>query len=87
VRRAESPAAIQFACPCGGDDELVGPQTAPSERHQEGKERPYIHSEVPLPQEIQEADPIGMKFAMCGDALVVLEFGDHETNTLHILTF
>jgi hypothetical protein len=102
------PAEIQFAsCPCGGDE--LGP-LAPKERQEQdsGKERPFIHSEVPLPQEIQEADPIGMKFAMCGDALVILEvshahtfntffrdlltsvrsqLGDHETNTLHILTF
>ena len=64
---ADGPAAIELAssCPCGG----IGQQTAQSQ----GKERPYIHSEVPLPQEIQEADPIGIKFAMCGDALVVLE--------------
>ncbi|KAN0135348.1 hypothetical protein V8E53_006913 [Lactarius tabidus] len=81
------PAAIQFAsCPCGGDE--LGPQsTEVPLAPKESKERPYIHSEVPLPQEIQEADPIGIKFAMCGDALVVLELGDHETNTLHILTF
>ncbi|KAI0296509.1 hypothetical protein B0F90DRAFT_1033799 [Multifurca ochricompacta] len=26
-----------------------------------------------LPREIQDADPVGLKFAMCGDALVVLE--------------
>jgi len=85
---ADSAAEIQFACPCGGDGSVddVGHSTtaavplSPSQR-------PYIHSEVPLPQEIQEADPIGIKFAMCGDALVVLELGDHETNTLHVLTF
>ena len=68
---ADGPAAIERAsCPCGGGEDLgLGSQTAPSQ----GKERPYIHSEVPLPQEIQEADPVGIKFAMCGDALVVLE--------------
>lgn len=74
----EGAAAIQFACPCGGDDgDELGHPTAvaplsPQSPHKETK-RPYVHSEVPLPQEIQEADPIGIKFAMCGDALVILE--------------
>jgi hypothetical protein len=71
----DGPAAIQLACPCGGGgggdstDSSHSTAVAP----QKGTERPYLHSEVPLPQEIQEADPIGIKFAMCGDALVVLE--------------
>jgi hypothetical protein len=73
-------AVLQFACSCGGS-------RATAEAPPSTSGWPYVLSEVPLPQEIQEADPIGIKFAMCGDALVVLELGDHETNRLHILTF
>jgi hypothetical protein len=50
----------------GGRDCGVG--SGPAEQQQ-----PYIHSEVLLPREIQEADPVGLKFLMCGDALVVFE--------------
>ncbi|KAI0295663.1 hypothetical protein B0F90DRAFT_1927449 [Multifurca ochricompacta] len=46
-----------------------------------------LSSEVLLPQEIQDADSVGLKFAMCGDALVVLELCEYETNRLHLLTF
>ncbi|KAI9450442.1 hypothetical protein BJY52DRAFT_178769 [Lactarius psammicola] len=88
-------AVIQHACSCGGGgDDVRSRVTAtappsPSEPQQPPKRAqwPYVLSEVPLPREIQEADPIGIKFAMCGDALVVLELGDHETNRLHVLTF
>ena len=37
------------------------------------QQQPYIISEAPLPPELQEADPIGLKFVMCEDALVVFE--------------
>ncbi|KAI0293344.1 hypothetical protein B0F90DRAFT_1822121 [Multifurca ochricompacta] len=40
-----------------------------------------------LPREIQDADPVGFRFAMCGDALVVLELSNDETNRLHVLTY
>ena len=75
-------AVIQFACSCGGGAggegsegrSRVAAEAPPSasEPQQRGQ-RPYVLSEVSLPREIQEADPIGIKFAMCGDALVVLE--------------
>ncbi|KAH9172344.1 hypothetical protein EDB89DRAFT_919263 [Lactarius sanguifluus] len=90
-------AVIQLACSCGGggDDDDGGrsraiaaaPPSSELQPQQQQAEWPYVLSEVPLPREIQEADPIGIKFAMCGDALVVLELGDHETNKLHVLTF
>ncbi|KAH9020562.1 hypothetical protein EDB83DRAFT_2567379 [Lactarius deliciosus] len=95
-------AVIQLACSCGGggggddddDDngrsraiEAAPPSSELQQQPQQQAEWPYVLSEVPLPREIQEADPIGIKFAMCGDALVVLELGDHETNKLHVLTF
>ena len=68
----DGPAAIQLAsCPCGGGGDSTDDSEASTA--QKGTEWPYLHSEVSLPQEIQEADPIGIKFAMCGDALVVLE--------------
>ncbi|KAI9443548.1 hypothetical protein H4582DRAFT_1205642 [Lactarius indigo] len=95
-------AAIQLASSCGGsgnDDNgddgcsraIAAAPPSPSElqQPQQQVERPYVLSEVPLPQEIQEADPIGIKFAMCGDALVVLELGDHEVEQVtcsHVLT-
>ena len=79
-------AVIQFACSCGGGAGATGvgeggegrsrvtaaPPPSASEPQQRGQ-WPYVLSEVSLPREIQEADPIGIKFAMCGDALVVLE--------------
>ncbi|KAI0269992.1 hypothetical protein BC834DRAFT_582190 [Gloeopeniophorella convolvens] len=52
-----------------------------------GGAQPYILSEVLLPEAIQDADPIGIKIAMCGDALVVFELGEHDANKLHVLTF
>lgn len=94
----EGAAVIQLACSCGGGDGDGGDDdgrsrataAAASPSLSEPPQRaqwPYVLSEVPLPREIQEADPIGIKFAMCGDALVVLELGDHESNRLHVLTF
>ena len=37
------------------------------------QQQPYIISEALLPPELQEADPVGLKFVMCEDALVVFE--------------
>jgi len=79
-------AIIQHACSCGGsgsgdgDDgdrsratEAAPPSLSEPQQPPKRAQWPYVLSEVPLPTEIQEADPIGIKFAMCGDALVVLE--------------
>jgi len=45
------------------------------------QQQPYIISEAILPPELQEADPVGLKFVMCEDALVVFEVSPTERPT------
>jgi hypothetical protein len=68
-------------CGGGGGDVDIG--CCPEGRRRQQKQQLCIVSEVPLPRELQEVDPVGLKFVMCEDALVVFEVRPRPINTYY----